>query len=165
MERILVCSDIHRYKDNFWEAYQRCAPVDRIIISGDIEDYPENYYAMAQMTPLVMVQGNCDYYLGNDLPSVAEFDLEGRHFFVTHGHLFQVGGGKPKALLAAAKKAKADIVIFGHTHQALYQTWDGICCINPGALRGSPSSGSCSYAILTLDKNNPEIKVDFFHLS
>ena len=163
MERILICSDIHRFPENFWEALKRSAPIDRIFICGDLEERPEYFRAMAQDIPIVMVQGNCDHYLGSDLDPVIECDLEGRHILVTHGHLYNVGGGKPKALIRAAAQAGADLVFYGHSHKPLDEVWDGIHFINPGALRGTPDS--CSFAILTLDKQKPEEKVEFFNLS
>ena len=165
MERILVCSDIHRFKENFWEALVRSQPIDRIFICGDLEGYPEDYRAMAQTTPIVMVQGNCDYYLGSDLPPVVEFELEGKRILITHGHLFHVGGKRPRFLIDSAKNANADLVFFGHTHKPLDEVWDDIHFVNPGALRGDPSGGTCSYVIFTLDGATGQNTAEFFTLS
>ena len=163
MERILICSDIHSCIENFQLALEKTRP-DRILISGDLEGRETEYRYLADMTPIVMVQGNCDHYLAPSLPLVAEFTLEGKHFFMTHGHVFGVGGRKPRLLIQEGMRLGADIVIFGHSHQPLDAVWNGIRFLNPGALRGVPGSGSCSYIVLTLDGKTGMEKVEFQYL-
>ena len=162
MERILVCSDIHGQKMNFIQALEEAGSIDRILIAGDIEADPREYEKIAGLTPLVMVRGNCDSYLGAGLPLNADFIVEGRHFFITHGHEYRVRMDKPTLLLNVARRHGADTVIFGHTHSALEEEWDGIRVFNPGALRGIPGYGGCSYLILEIDGQEGSIKA-FFH--
>ena len=164
MERILICSDIHRCKENFRQALLEAAPVDRILIAGELEGSKAEYEKIAGWIPMVAVAGNCDSYLGTDLPLTASFTVEGRHFFMTHGHHYGVGYGRPSLLLSEAKKQGADIVIFGHTHQRLNETWDGILCLNPGALRGNPSYAACSYILMKLDGAARTQEVSFYQL-
>ena len=151
--------------ENFIQAMREAAPVDRILIAGDIEGEKEEYDRLVGLTPLVVVQGNCDAYLGSSLPLTAVFTVEGKRFFMTHGHYYSVGYGKPFLLLEDAKAKQADFVVFGHTHHALDETWDGIRFLNPGALRGNPASGYCSYAILELDGRTGRADVSFRKLS
>ncbi|MBR2528442.1 MAG: metallophosphoesterase [Blautia sp.] len=152
MERILICSDIHGCKENFRQALKEAGRIDRILIAGDIEGRQEAYEQMAGMIPILIVQGNCDVYQGGDLPETVSFTLEGKRFFMTHGHLYGAGGGNPSRLLAKARRIKADIVIFGHSHRYVDEWQEGIHLLNPGALRGTPGYNACSYLVLELDE-------------
>ena len=48
----------------------------------------------------------------------------------------------------AAREKKADIVLFGHTHQALAEYDDGLYILNPGSLHGSMGT----YGIIDITK-------------
>lgn len=79
----------------------------------------------------LQVRGNCDW--GCDLPVDAEITLEGKKIFYTHGYTHNVKYGLYNVCCAAREK-KADIVLFGHTHQALTEYDDGLYILNPGEL-------------------------------
>ena len=59
------------------------------------------------------------------------------------------------ALLAAARRAGADIALFGHTHipHEEYDPESGIYLFNPGSI-GEPRAGRPSYGILSLSGKN-----------
>jgi putative phosphoesterase len=58
-----------------------------------------------------------------------------------------------------AKKAGADIVVFGHTHDAMVKDVGGVLFVNPGSV-GRPNDGDprASYAILNLDGLKVEMR-------
>ena len=60
-----------------------------------------------------------------------------------------------EALLAAARRAGADIALFGHTHlvHEEYDPESGIYLFNPGSI-GEPREGKPSYGILSLAGEN-----------
>ncbi len=53
--------------------------------------------------------------------------------FITHGHLYLVDVNLDK-LIARTKEMECDMVLFGHTHQPVYKTIDGITVVNPGSV-------------------------------
>jgi len=64
------------------------------------------------------------------LPRVAELELDGFRFVVTHGDQF----GSPQPELLKAEFPQADVIVFGHTHQALIRDLpDFSVVINPGS--------------------------------
>ena len=60
----------------------------------------------------------------------------GKRFFFTHGHLYDAKLGLYR-LVCAARERKADLLLFGHTHQPLTDYDDGLYILNPGSLSGS----------------------------
>lgn len=57
--------------------------------------------------------GNNDFF--SRLPREEEFNLEGHHIFITHGHAYYVSMGEAH-LQEEARRRGADIVMYGHTH-------------------------------------------------
>jgi len=128
--KILVLSDSHKAKDNILTAVELESP-DMVLHMGDHEKdcliIEQNYPYL----PVRTVRGNCDSWalgLDND-----EFELEGKRFFMTHGHLFNVKTSKD-SLIASAKNRDADVVLYGHTHIPHYEVIDGLTIINPGSV-------------------------------
>jgi len=93
--------------------------------------------------PLFAVRGNNDF--GVDWP-LSRLEIFGdKRIFMTHGHAYAVKRGAD-ALLAAARGARADVVLFGHTHASYKGYEDGLYICNPGyARRGE-------YAVLDITK-------------
>ena len=79
------------------------------------------------------VRGNCDFRADDDLLYAREETIGGKRLFFTHGHLYQVKFDLYRAV-TAAKERGADILLFGHTHQALTDYEDGLYMLNPGSL-------------------------------
>jgi putative phosphoesterase len=85
------------------------------------------------------VRGNCDFR--TDAEESLYFNIEGRNVFMTHGHVYNVKIGYERILWAALEK-KADILLFGHTHNAYRDCVRGIHVLNPGSIgRGEKSYG------------------------
>lgn len=91
---------------------------------------------MADASPGITIKqvcGNCDWGFSGLLPESGLEIIGGKRVFYTHGHKYGVKTGLGR-LIIAARKANADIVLFGHTHIPLVEYKDGIYFINPGSL-------------------------------
>lgn len=99
--------------------------------------------------PVKAVRGNCDLYSHDDMEAL--LTLEGKRFFITHGHRYQVKMMGTGLIVAAAVSAGADVAIFGHTHIPLCETSSGILVINPGSVRFTRT-----YGVLTLNGGRME---------
>jgi hypothetical protein len=106
------------------------ARVDRILHAGDIGG-GEILEELELLAPVTAVYGNVDGgIMRRRLPQVAEIDLDGFRFVVTHGDQF--GSPEPEGLKAAFPHA--DVIVFGHTHRALIRDLpDFSVAINPGS--------------------------------
>lgn len=87
--------------------------------------YPEKF--------VVGVRGNCD--LASEFPETEILTIDSKKIFVSHGHKYQVKFGKG-TIYEKAISEKADILLFGHTHEAFTDYYNGLHIMNPGSLRG-----------------------------
>lgn len=132
--KILVFSDSHRSRSGMLNAIQAHQP-DQVIHLGDLQEDAEELTYVYPKLPICMVPGNCDGW--TTTPPKKLITLEGKKILLAHGHLWHVKQGY-EAALADARTAGADILLFGHTHQALCQQLeDGLWMLNPGASRSS----------------------------
>lgn len=129
--RILVVSDTHGNVGALCRAIEDQPTARTVIFLGDgirdafaaQERFPEHTF--------YTVPGNCDF--GCTDPKIREETLGGKRFFFTHGHVFDVKYGLYRLDLAA-REYKADIALFGHTHQPYREYADGLHLLNPGSL-------------------------------
>jgi putative phosphoesterase len=100
---------------------------------------------LAAVAPVIAVQGNMDGSPAlSRLPERLVLEREGRRIVLLHGHLLRAA--RPALLLEATREARPDLVIFGHTHEALKTELDGVVFFNPGAagrprFRAKPTVG------------------------
>ena len=128
--KILVMSDSHGSKNNMLNAIEHESP-DWILHLGDNERDCSDIALMYPDIPLRNVRGNCDRFSpGLDID---EFELEGKRFLMTHGHLFGVKSGKAKIISAATDRG-VDILLFGHTHVPFHSVVGDLTIINPGSI-------------------------------
>ncbi len=128
--KLLILSDSHGKYEFINTAILKERP-DMILHLGDgvfdlariRADYP---------IPAVGVKGNCDF--SAEEQAVRSFIIEGVNVYMTHGHIYDVKHGYATAI-DAARKASADILLFGHTHKAVYELSGGIHVMNPGSIR------------------------------
>lgn len=57
------------------------------------------------------------------------------------------------------KKDKVDAVIFGHSHEAVNETVDGVLYFNPGSPNDTISASCCSYGILEVAEQGIKGKI------
>ena len=159
--KILVISDSHNIiLDSQIEKIKREGPFDLLIHCGDKYDDAGKYAQKLNIEGLLKVPGNCDYdynFLGSKLSITQE--IEGKKFFITHGHMYYVKSDLNK-LIAYAKKNKADIVVYGHTHKAQNEFIDNILYFNPGSTI-YPKGGKESFGIIEIEEGNINSRIEF----
>lgn len=151
--KILVLSDSHRSMSGIYHAIDTEKP-DHVIHLGDLMEDAEYASMVYPKLPICMVPGNCDGWTSAE--AVKQITLGGRSILLSHGHLWGVKSGYDRAI-AQARAARADILLFGHTHQALCcQLEDGLWMLNPGSSRST-------YGLIELEAG--EIRCSTHHLS
>ncbi len=118
---ILILSDSHGRADAIREVLARQVHrPDAIFFLGDgirdTEVLPEDI-------PLYAVAGNCDLFSAarGRYPWEGVTALGGHTFFFAHGHTYGVKGGLGRFLMKGVE-ARADILLFGHTHTPTLHT-------------------------------------------
>ena len=160
MKKYLIISDTHGRDQNFYDVLDAEGKIDGIIHCGDFEG-SEGKFALAADCPVYFVSGNNDFF--SDLQRELEFDLEGHHFFVTHGHNYFVSMDL-ESIKDEAIARGADVVAFGHTHRPVAKKVDGVYLFNPGSLSYPRQEGRRpSYLVLTMDEN-AEIQYEIKYL-
>ena len=150
--KILVLSDTHGDISNARKAILKNKDTDLIIHLGDYFRDAENIKKEFPNIPIEYIYGNSDFMLGNT-PAEKTLEIQGKRLFITHGHRYSVNWGYNK-LYYKAQEAKADILLFGHTHIA--EILENDCCliINPGSISASRSYKGESYALIEINENN-----------
>lgn len=129
--RILVVSDVHGNSRALCQAIESQPTASTVLFLGDglrqAEDAADRYPDRT----FYMVPGNCD--LAAPGPFTRQEWFAGKCFFFTHGHQFDVKYGLYRLELAA-REARADMALFGHTHHPYQEYADGLYLLNPGSL-------------------------------
>ncbi|KRN23056.1 metallophosphoesterase [Lacticaseibacillus camelliae] len=142
--KLVAVSDTHGDHQILEDILTQQPEADAYLYAGDSEfaadDPIFNHYQA--------VRGNMDFDQG--FPMTRTLDVAGLTIFLTHGHRFSVGFTL-KLLIEAAAKAKAQVAIFGHTHQLGVEMHQGILVLNPGSIsqpRGEFASLGGTYAVI-----------------
>lgn len=132
--RILVVSDTHRDSAALRRAILAQPTAEAVIHLGDGAEEAEEMKLNFPEKMFLLVRGNCDW--GSTLPPEGIAEFSGKRIFYTHGYTYNVKYGLYEAL-TAARRSKADVLLFGHTHEPLAEYRDGVYLMNPGSLNGS----------------------------
>jgi putative phosphoesterase len=132
--RILVVSDTHRDRYALRNALLAQPNAEVVIHLGDGEEEANEMKLNFPEKMVLQVRGNCDW--GSTLPTEGIAQFEGKRIFYTHGYTYNVKFGLYEAVSAARAK-KADVLLFGHTHNPIAEYRDGLYIMNPGSLNGS----------------------------
>lgn len=134
--KILVLSDSHSSYNFMRYCIEKICP-QHVIHLGDHYDDATVMAEEFSHIRFHQVPGNCDFSCrGPGFVDTMCYPIEGVRIFMTHGHKQGVKGGIER-LLREASQLEAQIVLFGHTHEALcFQGQDGIWVLNPGSCRG-----------------------------
>ncbi len=135
--RILVVSDVHGDYFNLQKVLLSQSGAEVVIFCGDGEreiqqaklNFPEKMF--------ICVKGNCDF--NSLLKPIEIVTIANKKIFVTHGHLYNAKLTYYN-LYCAAREQEADILLFGHTHQAFRDCGDNLYVLNPGSCRGYNAS-------------------------
>ncbi len=146
--RLIVMSDshsaFHKVK-TIVEANKDTA--DTFIHLGDGVEEFEDVHSLYPQLHFIAVKGNNDW--GSMEPKTRIITSFGKRIVLTHGDIYNVKYST-KDLEEAARKEKADIVLYGHTHYAQVRYLeDGLYTINPGSVLDSRYT-PCSYLCLDL---------------
>ncbi len=148
--KILIVSDTHKSHRNLEKVLERTDNIDMLIHLGDTEG-GEDYMRALIDCPSHIISGNNDFF--SDLPREEEFDVQGKHIFITHGHAYYVVMNEDY-LKKEARARGADIVMYGHTHRPSYSEEDGLITLNPGSIAYPRQSGRrATYMIMEIDEN------------
>lgn len=145
--KIMIASDLHGsayYTERLVNSYKKSG-AERLVLLGDIlyhgprNDLPKEYAPKkviemlnAISDEILCVRGNCDTEVDQmvlDFPVLADYAVmfvDGRMFYLTHGHKYGVDN--------FPNIKKGDAIIQGHTHVPMLEDRDGILCVNPGSV-------------------------------
>ena len=132
--RILVVADTHRDAFALRAAILKQPKAEVVIHLGDGVEEAADARDSFRDRMFLIVRGNCDW--GSTLPAEGLARLAGKNIFYTHGYTYNVKYGMYE-VVEAARSRKADILLFGHTHEAVTEYRDGLYVMNPGSLHGS----------------------------
>ncbi|MBR4530858.1 metallophosphoesterase family protein [bacterium] len=147
--KILVVSDTH----GEMPVDIKNMDFDAVIHAGDIGDaaFFGALDAAVGEKNLYAVFGNTDFVLSGYLPESVSANIGDLKFFIVHNLT------APHRILpaneSAMNAAKAEIVVFGHTHTPLAEERGGRIFINPGSLGKTGLTGHRSLAVIETDSS------------
>ena len=132
--KIIVFSDSHRELTHMQDVISREKP-DYVFHLGDHDSDAQQISRSFQLLPVVSVRGNCDGW--SDTPKTLTVRIGSVTFFLCHGHTLGVKSGNSTAVYAAMEQ-NADVLLYGHTHEAFYECMElqgerALYVLNPGA--------------------------------
>jgi len=129
---------------------ERFKSVDLIIHAGDICDN-HTLKLLKKLAPVKAVQGNMDEMaVKKVLPVIEIINCGHVKIGLTHGH---IGNDRDalKNAMATFKDDKMDVVIFGHSHQALNEKIGATLYFNPGSPNDVVKAKFFSYGLITIE--------------
>ena len=145
--RIVIFSDSHGDFSAVHAIARQQNDADVFICLGDgLQECQDLSFAYPEKA-FLKIRGNNDY--GWDTPVSELYCFNGKKVFATHGHTYYVKAGLQQ-LLQATRDRKADIVLFGHTHQSFTSYQDGLYILNPGSARGLSPGLKRTYGIVDI---------------
>lgn len=150
--KILVFSDTHDNINECIDIINQTDNVRAIVHAGDHADDAEDLGAIFENIPVYYVSGNNDPFSRAPLQKLVT--LEGKKFFITHGHTFGVRQTRERLALHA-KSCGADIAIFGHTHESCDEYILGMHVFNPGSMGYYPRT----YGVIDIENDEIHTKI------
>jgi putative phosphoesterase len=148
--KIGVISDTHGHLDP--KVFDIFKGVDRILHGGDIGP-PVLILELEEIAPVTAVLGNND--LGMNFRETEVVALGDRTALVHHIV-------NPHRLVDPVaeriRKARPNIVVFGHTHQVFNETIEGTLFLNPGYAGKPRFAMPRSVAVLHLEASGPRVE-------
>ncbi len=145
--KLLIFSDSHGNAGTMIDIAERERPNEIFHLGDCVRDAETLSYACSGI-PVIMVPGNCDGWTGmSDRLLLERSDVR---ILLAHGHRWHVKSGAGAAL-ADARACGADILLYGHTHQAVCsREEDGLWRVNPGTVGGVYAPAT--YGVIVLEK-------------
>ncbi|MFA5145832.1 MAG: metallophosphoesterase family protein [Candidatus Omnitrophota bacterium] len=158
MTRILVLADTHIPRsahDLPHEIYDVLDDIDMIFHAGDFVE-KEIYEKLAKLKPLKAVYGNMDSRQVTENLNQKEIVQVGRfRIGLIHGY------GVPRDIIDTVRGEFRDVhaIVFGHSHEAINMTKEGILFFNPGSPTDKVFAAYNSYGILEVTDTKIEGKI------
>lgn len=161
--RLLVVSDSHGRYERLSSLLDRQKGIDALIFLGDGLSDLERADAYSRGISVFAVRGNCDFPSSLTRERASEemtLCFEGYRLLLMHGHTRGVKYGLDNAIYAASER-KADILLFGHTHECVekyipegeeYSLDKPLRIFNPGSL-GASGDGYGHFGLIEIRKN------------
>ena len=148
--RILVLSDSHGAVENMVKIVGLAEPA-HILHLGDCLRDAEALHRLFPNIPLDAVAGNCDWAL--DAPTERLLEFAGHRILMMHGHTHGDVKNSEMGSRYAAAEAGAEVLLFGHTHEAKVDKSGDLWIMNPGTCQ---YGGRLSYGVITVTRNKLE---------
>ena len=157
MIRLLVVSDSHGDVPSLMRVVEMHKEADAVFFLGDgEEDFLSPMVSKWLMDKKVTaVCGNCDF--ASPLPKEELVLLGGKRILALHGHTRHAKYGLGEMQTAAEEEYKADMVLYGHTHNPMDECVNGIHYFCPGSIRSGQygmidilDSGQVAYLLARL---------------
>jgi len=155
--KLLVLSDIHGNMPAViavlkWAAGE-LKDSDAVVFLGDgLREFSFASQQAGLSCECIKIRGNND-----DAPGVPEseiFEFGGHRFYLCHGHRHVLYNGFDK-LGAAALKAGADAVLFGHIHVPHIENANGLLFVCPGGIGRPRGSAGETFAVIECVPEKP----------
>lgn len=146
--KIMIISDTHKEKRNFYRVLEREGKIDMLVHCGDLSE-DETVFQEMVGCPVEAVAGNMDFC--SRLPGEKVFQIAGYKVFLTHGHLYGAHFDDTE-LIRAGEAEGADIVMYGHIHCPVLKKRENMVILNPGSISfPRQQDRRPSYAIMNID--------------
>ena len=139
--KILVVSDSHSDCESLDRLNKMYPNMDLYLHAGDSE---QDEFSIK---PFISVRGNCDHYY--DFQNYLVIPSPVGNIYVQH---------YPQVSKSVINEHNVKVVIHGHTHTRRHEIINGILYVNPGAISFARDKYSGSYAIITIENNDIEVK-------
>ena len=168
--KILIFSDSHGYSKYMHKALEMHSDAEMIIHLGDGSRDLSILFPEHTTAPLLFIEGNGEsggwVQIDRKHPPIENgfVKFDGKKIFATHGHKYNVKSGLSNLISQGYEKG-ADIILFGHTHQAFSQyipagtnlglmgkTDRPLIIFNPGSIGSGPN-----YSFGLLSFSNGEV--------
>lgn len=154
MIRAVIISDTHQRLKKAEKVISKLVDLDFLIHAGDHWQDGIELGKKFQLDTFV-VAGNCDPFgLGKD---EEVFKIGNKNILLTHGSKYGVKNDYQR-LLYRGIEAKADLIIFGHTHVPINLEVDAVKLFNPGSLELPRNNSKPSYGLLEVKEDKIYLK-------
>lgn len=166
--KVLIISDIHYAVETAKSAIDANSDAEYVLFLGDGLEFVEKLSLNYPTVGFISVKGNCDFCFP-EIPLSKTVTLGGIKIFMCHGHKMSVKSDY-SAIIAAAAKESADLILYGHTHrpskgECILPGGKSAVIFNPGSL-GEPRGGSkYCYGILNITEENGKPSFTLKHIN
>lgn len=136
----------------------RISEADHVIHAGDFTS-PDALEAVRELaTDLTAVYGNMDPR-NLELPAVAEVEVGGVEFVITHGTGSLEGYEDRVAGVVQEEVGEDAVGVAGHTHEVLDEVIDGVRLLNPGSVTGAAPAERTTMMTATVEDGSVDVTV------